>query len=424
MARRLLPALLLVLTTLVGPALGPATAVAGPVPSRMPHAALPVDDPADGTYPSTDTIDRAKADADRRSAAATAAETQLAGAQAELDQAGRLAEQAVEAYDGAQVRLAKARTDAADAARRCAEAQAARAAAADDAAALAAATYRAGSTPELAAINALLGASGPRAVTDQAVAVGAAGADTRRILDAATSTAAAATQATRAANAAADQAARAAETVERAKSQAQSRLTAQQVLVTELGKQRERLLGELATARNTTVDLERQRLEALEALAARQAEQAAQAAAAAHAAADAARHPAPAESAHDAVGSEPAAAAAIDFARSKIGLPYIWGGEGPDGYDCSGLTMLAWQQGGKHLTHFAADQYAESTPVDYPRLRPGDLIFWTHTGRAADIYHVAIYLGDDQMIEAPRPGMAIKQASLWIMGRPDFYARP
>ncbi|GAA1147601.1 hypothetical protein GCM10009664_14450 [Kitasatospora gansuensis] len=127
-----------------------------------------------------------------------------------------------------------------------------------------------------------------------------------------------------------------------------------------------------------------------------------------------------AESPWSAGGAE----AAIAFARSKIGLPYIWGGEGPAGYDCSGLTMMAWRRAGKSLTHFAADQYAESTPVSYAQLRPGDLVFWTDTGRARDIHHVALYIGDDQMIEAPRPGMAIKQASLWIMGRPDFYGRP
>ncbi|WP_223244957.1 C40 family peptidase, partial [Streptomyces sp. CBMA156] len=118
------------------------------------------------------------------------------------------------------------------------------------------------------------------------------------------------------------------------------------------------------------------------------------------------------------------AAAAIAFARSKIGLPYVWGGEGPGGYDCSGLTMMAWREGGRRLNHFAADQYAQSTPIGYRQLRPGDLVFWTATGRAADIHHVGLYIGDDQMIEAPRAGMPVKQASLWIMGTPNFYARP
>ncbi|MDH6111268.1 cell wall-associated NlpC family hydrolase [Kitasatospora sp. MAP12-15] len=422
MARRLLTTLLLALTTVTGAApLGPAAAAPAAVQAvRAPGT----DDPADDAYPSTGTIARATAEADQRAEAAAGVETRLAGARAELDQAGRIAEQAVEAYNGAQVRLAKARTDAADASRRSTEAQAARASAAEDAAALAAATYRTGGTPELAAIDALLGSRGPIAVTEQAAAVGAAGTSTRQILDAATSTAAAATAADEAASRAAEQAGRAAAAVEQAKARAQSRLADQQALVTDLTARREHLLGELAAARDTTVELERQRQEALEASAAGQAQEAAKAAASAAAAQEAARHPATERPAAPAAWSEPAAQAAIDFARSTIGLPYIWGGEGPEGYDCSGLTMLAWHQSGKRLTHFAADQYAESTPVDYPQLRPGDLVFWTHTGRAADIYHVAIYLGDDQMIEAPRPGMAIKQASLWIMGRPDFYARP
>lgn len=292
-----------------------------------------------------------------------------------------------------------------------------------------------GASPELSAINALLSAQGPRAASEQAAAVGAAGRSTRQILDAATSTAKAAADAAHAAQGATDQAQRAAEAVQEAKGRAQARLTAQQQSVAELDQRREHLLEELAAARNTTVDLERQRQDALEAIAAQQAEADAKAAALAQAAAQqTTQQPDPATTspspAPDPVVSDGApsattgAQAAIAFARSKLGLPYIWGGEGPAGYDCSGLTMLAWQQGGKRLTHFAADQYAESTPVSYRQLHPGDLVFWTHTGRAADIYHVAIYLGDDQIIEAPRTGVPIKQASLWIMGRPDFYARP
>ncbi|MCC9307614.1 C40 family peptidase [Kitasatospora sp. RB6PN24] len=122
--------------------------------------------------------------------------------------------------------------------------------------------------------------------------------------------------------------------------------------------------------------------------------------------------------------SESGGQAAVAFAKARLGLPYLWGGEGPGGYDCSGLTKIAWQQGGRRLTHFAADQYAESTPVTYHQLRPGDLVFWSHTGKAADIYHVAIYLGDDQVIMAPHPGGRIEQTSVWVMGGPSFFARP
>ncbi|MFJ5230636.1 C40 family peptidase [Kitasatospora sp. NPDC088391] len=426
MPRRLLPALLLCSAALLA-LLPAASAPAAPAGRALTR---PADDPAptgDGqdAFPSADEIARAHADTDARAAAAASAEAALAAAQGELDRAGQAAEQAVEAYNGAQVRLTRARDAARAAATAAAAAETDRAAAAERAAGLAAEIYRQGASPQLSALDALLGTRGTGSLSDQAAAVGIAGAQTRQILDRATGTARAAKDAAATARTAEAAARDAAERVRAAEEQARQRLADQQRQVTEIGRRRETLLAELAAARDTTVDLERRRREALDAIAAREAEEAArraQAEAEAAAAAEAARHHAPPqrESAWSAGGST----AALAFARSVVGLPYIWGGEGPQGYDCSGLTMMAWRRGGKQLTHFAADQYAESTPVTYDRLRPGDLVFWTKTGRAADIYHVAIYLGDDQMIEAPRPGTAIKQASLWIMGRPDFYARP
>ncbi|MFD8484032.1 C40 family peptidase [Kitasatospora sp. NPDC059673] len=417
MPRRLLPALLLTTAALLT-LLPAASAPAAPVP-----AVRPADDPpGDEAYPSAEEVARAKAEADTKAADATALEARLTAARTELDRIGQAAEQAVEAYNGALARLAKAQQAAKAAAARAATAEAARARAADRAAGLAAEMYRQGASPQLAALDALLGSHGPGELSAQATAVGVAGAQTRQILDDATSTAKAAARAAADARRAEGAARTAADTVRTVKDAAQQRLTDQQRQVTEIGRRQDTLLAELAAARDTSVDLERQRQDALEEIARREAEEAARRAELERAAADHARlHPAPErEQPWSAEGAE----AALAFARSVIGLPYIWGGEGPQGYDCSGLTMMAWRRGGKNLTHFAADQYAESTPVTYDRLRPGDLIFWTRTGRAADIYHVAIYLGDDQMIEAPRPGTAIKQASLWIMGRPDFYARP
>ncbi|MFI9269556.1 C40 family peptidase [Kitasatospora sp. NPDC052896] len=427
MIRRLLPTLLLALAVAASPLPAPAGALAAPRPVTHggQRTAAPADDPPS---PTTDAISRAQAEADHAATAESAIEAQLTGARTELDQAGRIAEQAVEAYDGARVRLDKAQATALEATAHGSAAEAARAAAAEDAARLAAAMYRSGGVPELSAINALLGTPGPQAAGVQAEAVGQAGNSTRQILDAATSSAAAAAEAGRAARSAAAEATRAADAVEHTKAEAQARVTAQQARVTALAGRREGLLAALAQARHTTVELARQRQEASEALAARQAEKAAKATAAAAVARPAAP-PAPAVTDDDrprngAAWTERGARAAIAFARSKLGLPYVWGGEGPRGYDCSGLTMLAWAQGGKHLTHFAADQYAESTPVAYRDLRPGDLVFWSHTGKAADIHHVAVYVGDDQIIEAPHTGAVIKQASLWIMGPPDFYARP
>ncbi|MGK4581574.1 C40 family peptidase [Kitasatospora sp. HPMI-4] len=415
MARRLLPTLLLTCSGLLG--LLPAAAAA---PSAAPGAAanvprLPVA-PADDPRPPDEGDAQAQTDATAKADSAEAIEARLTAAQADLAAAGRVAEQAVEAYNGAQAQLAKARTESAEAAKRAAAAEAVRSDAAERAAQLAAETYRQGTNAELSAINALLGSKGPRAVGDQAAAVSVVGARARDILEQATASAAAAARTSAAAREAEQSAARAAEAVRATKEQAQAGVDAQQSRVDEIAKRREDLLAELAAARNTSVEQERQRREDAESLAERTTEEAAKAATEAAAGA---LNPA-ADHAWSAGGAE----AAITFARSKIGLPYIWGGEGPDGYDCSGLTMMAWRRGGKSLTHFAATQYAESTPIGYHQLRPGDLVFWTHTGRAADIYHVAMYIGDDQMIEAPRPGVAIKQASLWIMGRPDFYARP
>ncbi|BFV58503.1 hypothetical protein KCMC57_up36070 [Kitasatospora sp. CMC57] len=413
MARRILPTLLLTLSGLFG-----LLPVAGAAPAA-PGIAAPADDP----YPTSDDIAAAQAEEAARATDAAAIEARLSAAQADLERSGREAEQAVEAYNGAQARLTRARAEAARTGAEAAVAAAARVAAAERAAELAAETYRQGVSPQLSALDALLGADGPRAISAQAAALGMVGTRTKGILDTATATAAEAARTAEAAGAAEAEAVRAADAVRLAKERAEARLAAQQTQVTEIAARREQLLAALAAARNTTLDLERQRREALEAVAARQAEEAARAAAAAEAAAAAAARPS-ADSATESSWSAGGAQAAIAFARSKIGLPYIWGGEGPAGYDCSGLTMMAWRRAGKNLTHFAADQYAESTPVSYAQLRPGDLVFWTDTGRARDIHHVALYVGDDQMIEAPRPGMAIKQASLWIMGRPDFYARP
>ncbi|MFE7530979.1 C40 family peptidase [Kitasatospora sp. NPDC057542] len=416
MARRILPTLLLSLTALLG--LLPAVQ-ATPVTGR-PLAGGPAAGRAgrQAPYPTTGEIGRARADAEDKASSAAALESALTAARAELDRAGHAVEQAVEAYNGAQLALTRARAEEDAAAQRAAAAETDRAAAAEDAARLAAETYRQGAGAELSALNALLGAHGPREAGDRAAAVGQVSERTRQILDAATSTAAAARSASAAARAATEAAGKAAAEVGAAKARAEQRLAAQQDEVAAAEQRREQLLAELAAARNTTVELERRRREAREATADREAETAARAAAEQAAGkAEAAPHAARPWSAEG-------AAAAIAFAKSKIGLPYVWGGEGPGGYDCSGLTMMAWREGGRRLNHFAADQYAQSTPIGYRQLRPGDLVFWTDTGRAADIHHVGLYIGDDQMIEAPRAGVPIKQASLWIMGTPDFYARP
>ncbi|NUU23390.1 MAG: glycoside hydrolase, partial [Streptomycetaceae bacterium] len=97
-----------------------------------------------------------------------------------------------------------------------------------------------------------------------------------------------------------------------------------------------------------------------------------------------------------------AAQQAIGFALSKIGLPYIWGGVGPQGYDCSGLTSQAWLSAGVKIPRTSQEQWARLPRVPTGDMRPGDLIVYF-----GDASHIAMYLGNGLMVHAPRPGRTI-----------------
>lgn len=116
--------------------------------------------------------------------------------------------------------------------------------------------------------------------------------------------------------------------------------------------------------------------------------------------------------------------AAIAFARAQIGDPYRWGAAGPDAWDCSGLTMGAWAAGGKALPHYSVAQYEQSTPVSVGSLQPGDLVFWGSSSSPSSIYHMALYIGNGQIIHAPRTGRTVTQESMYYWIPPNFYARP
>ncbi|WP_316522531.1 C40 family peptidase [Kitasatospora brasiliensis] len=115
---------------------------------------------------------------------------------------------------------------------------------------------------------------------------------------------------------------------------------------------------------------------------------------------------------------------AVDYALAQLGKPYVWGGNGPSGYDCSGLVQQAYRRAGISLPRVADDQYAASTPISAGQLRRGDLVFWSDSGRASGIHHVGIYLGGGKFVEAPRPGTTVRVSTLTSGYYPTHFGRP
>ena len=101
---------------------------------------------------------------------------------------------------------------------------------------------------------------------------------------------------------------------------------------------------------------------------------------------------------------------AIAYARAQLGKPYQWGGAGPDSFDCSGLTMMAWEQAGVYFPHLAQDQYDMTQPISISQALPGDLIFF---GTPSNVYHVGLYIGNGQMIDAPETGQTVSIQSIY-----------
>jgi cell wall-associated NlpC family hydrolase len=102
-----------------------------------------------------------------------------------------------------------------------------------------------------------------------------------------------------------------------------------------------------------------------------------------------------------------AAQRAVSFALAQVGKPYVFGAAGPGSYDCSGLTMAAWQAAGVSLPHLAADQYNYGTHVSVSQLQPGDLVFMYNP-----IGHVAMYIGHGMLVSAPQPGENVQVVPL------------
>jgi cell wall-associated NlpC family hydrolase len=101
------------------------------------------------------------------------------------------------------------------------------------------------------------------------------------------------------------------------------------------------------------------------------------------------------------------AAQAAQWALTQQLKPYIWGAEGPRGYDCSGLVMAAYQRVGISLPHYTGDQWTAGRHIPKEELRAGDLVFFYN-----DLHHVGIYLGGGMMVHAPQTGDVVRIASI------------
>ncbi|MEP7090595.1 MAG: NlpC/P60 family protein, partial [Nocardioidaceae bacterium] len=97
------------------------------------------------------------------------------------------------------------------------------------------------------------------------------------------------------------------------------------------------------------------------------------------------------------------AAAAVRYALAQVGDAYVYGAAGPSAFDCSGLTMMAWQQAGVSLPHSSSAQMGSGTPVSQSALQPGDLVFYY-----SPVSHVGMYIGNGQIVNAENPSVGVK----------------
>ncbi|MEU5683906.1 NlpC/P60 family protein [Streptomyces venezuelae] len=170
-------------------------------------------------------------------------------------------------------------------------------------------------------------------------------------------------------------------------------LTSQAALAARQKRQRDRVDGQLRDVEGLLSSLTVEQLAAL-----RQAEEADTAQAQEKFLASGALGGSPAQRAPSRQGDT-----AVDYAVRQIGRPYKWGAEGPKAFDCSGLTQRAWAHAGRKIPRTSQEQWKELRRIPLNKLRPGDLVVYFPKAT-----HVAVYLGDGKVVQAPRPGTRVK----------------
>jgi cell wall-associated NlpC family hydrolase len=197
--------------------------------------------------------------------------------------------------------------------------------------------------------------------------------------------------------------------------------------------QQRQLLASIHTSIHQLQVQEAQREQRLrEAVQARLRQEAAQRAAAARAAAAQAQAPAQGSSSSGSSGSSGGPPPPVNIpvgnggaghpeaaqiALRYLGVPYVWGGAGPSGFDCSGLVMYVYAQLGISLAHYTGAQWSETSPISASQAQAGDLVFFN------GLSHVGIYIGGGQMVDAPHTGSVVRIDSIGGFGSIDGFRR-
>ena len=393
---------------------------------------------ADPVVPSQNQVNQANQAADQAKAAVSPAQTALEAAQQHLAQLEAAARQAQQRYAAATAEEQDAERAAQQATRQARQDAEFAAAAKAELGRLVAAAYRSGVAMDLNTLTMVLDVRDPQEYMDGVHVVRRVLSSQSSILSQAddASKSAAAAQARAESDAAALKAAQAA-VAQSARDAAQAAAAAQ-AQVDAMGTQLDALLAKEAAAQNAATQLAQQRQNGL---AQQQAEEQAAQKAAQQAAEESQGSNGDGSdgsgSGSDGGGSGPGsgvgvppyassiAAHALEYALAQLGKPYLWGGTGPASFDCSGLTMRAYESAGVDLPHFAAFQYQASHPLTYGQLQPGDLLFWATDPKDSNtIYHEAIYLGGGKMVQAPKTGWNVMISDMWMWGPIQFFARP
>lgn len=105
----------------------------------------------------------------------------------------------------------------------------------------------------------------------------------------------------------------------------------------------------------------------------------------------------------------------VRIATRYYGVPYVWGGTTPRGFDCSGFTMYVFKKAGIRLPRVSRAQYAYTRKISRSQARPGDLVFF-----GSPVHHVGIYIGNGYMIHSPRKGKTVTKVKVNYVGKPKF----